>query len=45
MPRVVRAKRCKGLEEENTRLKRILADTKLDKAILREAASGCRRPA
>jgi putative transposase len=34
------AKRFKELERENTRLKRLLADAELDKAILREAASG-----
>lgn len=33
------AKRLKELERENTRLKRLLADAELDKAILREAAS------
>ncbi len=32
------AKRLKELERENTRLKRLLADAELDKAILREAA-------
>ena len=30
----------KDLERENARLKRLLADAMLDKAILREAASG-----
>ncbi len=34
------AKRLKILERENGRLKRLLADAELDKAILREAASG-----
>jgi len=34
------AKRLKDLEKENSRLKRLLADAELDKAILREAASG-----
>jgi putative transposase len=34
------AKRLKQLESENARLKRLLADAELDKAILREAASG-----
>ncbi len=29
-----------NLEKENARLKRLLADAELDKAILREAASG-----
>ena len=33
------AKRLKELERENSRLKRLLADAELDKAILREAAS------
>ena len=32
------AKRFKELERENARLKRLLADAELDKAILREAA-------
>ena len=34
------AKRLKGLEKENARSKRLLADAELDKAILNEAASG-----
>lgn len=34
------AKKLKELERENARLKRLLADTELDKAILKEAASG-----
>jgi len=34
------AKRLKQLEAENARLKRLLADAELDKAILKEAASG-----
>ena len=34
------AKRLKALEKENARLKRLLADAELDKAILKEAASG-----
>ena len=38
--RVDQAKRLKDLEKENARLKRLLADAELDKAILREAASG-----
>ena len=38
--RVDQAKRMKDLEKENARLKRLLADAELDKAILREAASG-----
>jgi putative transposase len=40
--RTDQAKRLKDLEKENARLKRLLADAELDKAILREAASGCR---
>ena len=39
------ARRMKDLEKENARLKRLLTDAELDKAILREAASGCRRRA
>jgi len=35
--RVNQAKRFKELEQENARLKRLLADAELDKAILREA--------
>lgn len=38
--RTDQAKRFKELEQENSRLKRLLADAELDKAILREAASG-----
>lgn len=38
--KVEQAKRLKDLEKENTRLKRLLADAELDKAILREAAEG-----
>ena len=34
------AKRLKELEEENKRLKRLLADAELDKAILKEALQG-----
>ena len=34
------AKRLKELERENTRLKKLVAKAELDKAILREAASG-----
>ena len=37
------AKRLKELEKENARLKKLLADAELDKAILKEAASGRRR--
>ena len=32
--------RMKELEEENRRLKKLVADLSLDKAILKEAASG-----
>ena len=38
--KVSQAKRLKELEKENARLKRLLADAELDKAILKEAASG-----
>ena len=38
--RMDQAKRLKVLEKENARLKRLLADAELDKAILKEAASG-----
>ena len=38
--RTDQAKRLKDLEKENARLKCLLADAELDKAILREAASG-----
>ena len=38
--KVDQAKRLKDLERENSRLKRLLADAELDKAILKEAASG-----
>ena len=38
--RLDQAKRLKGLEKENTRLKKLLAEAELDKAILKEAASG-----
>ena len=38
--RMDQAKRLKELEKENARLKRLLADAELDKAILKEAASG-----
>ena len=37
--KVDQAKRLKELEKENGRLKRLLADAELDKAILREAAN------
>ena len=36
--KVDQAKRFKELKQENARLKRLLADAELDKAILREAA-------
>ena len=38
--RVEQARRFKELEKENIRLKRWVADLSLDKAILKEAASG-----
>ena len=38
--RVDQARRFKELEKENTRLKRLVADLSLDKAILKDAASG-----
>ena len=38
--RTDQAKRLKELEKENARLKKLLADSELDKAILKEAASG-----
>ncbi len=38
--RTDQAKRLKELEKQNSRLKRLLADAELDKAILKEAASG-----
>ncbi len=38
--KVNQAKRLKQLEQENTRLKRLVADQALDMAILREAAGG-----
>ena len=38
--RTDQAKRLRELERENARLKRLLADAELDKAILKEAASG-----
>ena len=43
--RMDQAKRLKELEKENSRLKQLLADAELDKAILREVAEGCRRRA
>ena len=38
--RLDQAKRLKELERENVRLKNLLAEAELDKAILKEAASG-----
>jgi putative transposase len=38
--RVDQAKRLKELEQENSRLKKVVADLILDKAILKEAAQG-----
>ena len=38
--RVDQAKRLKGLEQENVRLKRLVADLSLDNSILKEVASG-----
>ena len=38
--RVDQAKRLKDLERENTKLKKVVADLVLDKAILKEAALG-----
>ena len=38
--RMDQAKRLKELEKENARLKKLVAEAELDKAILREAASG-----
>ena len=38
--RVDQAKRLKSLEEENGRLKKLVADLSLDKVILQEAARG-----
>ncbi len=38
--RTDQAKRLKELEKENARLKKLVAEAELDKAILREAASG-----
>ena len=38
--RVEQAKRLKGLEQENVRLKRLVADLSLDNSILKEVASG-----
>ena len=38
--RVDHAKRLKELEQENSRLKKVVADLVMDKAILKEAARG-----
>ncbi len=38
--RVDQAKRLKDLEKENTQLKKIVADQALDRAILKDVASG-----
>ena len=38
--KVDRARRLKDLEQENSRLKRAVADPTLDKLILKEAAEG-----
>ncbi len=38
--RMDQAKRLKELEKENARLKKLVAESELDKAILKEAASG-----
>ena len=38
--RMDQAKRFKELEKENTQLKKLLAEAELEKAILKEAASG-----
>ena len=38
--RTDQAKRLKELERENARLKKLVAEAELDKAILREAAAG-----
>jgi hypothetical protein len=37
---LLRLARLKALERENARLKKLLAEAELDKAILEEAASG-----
>ena len=38
--RIEQAKKLKSLEKENTRLKKLVADLSLDKAILKEAVEG-----
>jgi transposase-like protein len=40
--RTDQARRLRDLEKENARLKKLLAESELDKAILKEAASGSR---
>lgn len=40
VPRCGHAKRLKGLERENARLKRLVADLSLEKAILKNVAEG-----
>ena len=44
--RVDQAKRLKGLERENSRLKRLVADQAVDNAMVRDVAAGnfCARP-
>ena len=42
--RVDQAKRLKGLEQENVRLKRLVADLSLDNSILKEVAAGNSKP-
>ncbi len=37
---VVQAKRLKGLEKENSRLKKLVADLSLDNSILKEVSKG-----
>ena len=38
--KIAQARRLKGLEQENARLKRAVANLTLDKLILKEAAEG-----
>ena len=38
--RIEQAKRLKGIEKENARLKKLVADISLDNAILKEASEG-----
>ena len=42
--RIEQAKRLKKLEQENSRLKRLVADLSLDNAILKEASRGTLKP-